>query len=118
MTQYSDGTITLTGGSNVVTGLGTAFLANVKPGSSLSIAGLRQVLVVNTVQDDLTLIMRTAFKSVTGNIYSGVPYTIFTGIGGFTPILNMPCPTRDDLDSISVINRAFRIIDRELPSSS
>ena len=38
---YSSGTITATDNSNIVTGTGTAFLANVRIGDGITIAGSR-----------------------------------------------------------------------------
>lgn len=80
---YSTGTITVTQGSKVVTGTGTAFLANVDPGMLLRRSGER-VYVVASVDADDQLTLRDAYENATA---AGAAYTLKALEQATTPYL-------------------------------
>lgn len=64
MLPYKTGTITLTNASANVVGVGTTFVANVKPGDLLTI-DYQHFYPVNQVVDDLNLVLDLAYPDTT-----------------------------------------------------
>lgn len=75
MAWYNAGTITATNNSNVVTGVGTAFLANVSVGDGITIAGSTTIHEVANVASDTQLSISPVFPGTTGGgkTYSIIP---------------------------------------------
>lgn len=71
MLPYKTGTITLTNASANVVGVGTAFVANVKPGDLLTI-DYQHFYPVNQVVDDFNLVLDLAYPdtTATAQVYS------------------------------------------------
>jgi hypothetical protein len=61
--SYHSGTVSTTAGSAVVTGSGTAFLANVDPGMILRHVGSGRMLVVKSVDSDTQVTLTTAWPT-------------------------------------------------------
>lgn len=66
MGQYNKFTVNTTNGSEVVTGIGTQFLANVSPGNSFKIKDSPVVYIVASVTSDLVLHLSTPYQGPTG----------------------------------------------------
>lgn len=75
MTWYNIGTVTATLNNNVVTGVGTAFLANISAGDGITIAGSTTIHEVTNVASDTQLSIFPVFPGTTGGgkSYSIVP---------------------------------------------
>lgn len=111
MAKYSEGYITIEGGSNIVYGTdGVAFIANVTVGSALVIRGIQTPYIIIRVINDWTLQLD---RSIDGtNTVSGVNYSISTD---FTPILNLPIPSAHSVNTHAQMKRALEILDLEIP---
>jgi hypothetical protein len=82
--NYSTGTVTVTNGSKVVTGAGTAFTANVDPGMLLRVAGTGRVYAVASVDSDTQLTLRDNYEAANA---AGQAYAL-------TPIFAVASPYR------------------------
>lgn len=80
MTWYNTGTVTATLNSTTVTGSGTAFLANVRPGDGIVIAGSTTIHEITNVASDTQLAITPAYPGTTGSAktYSIVPVQGYT----------------------------------------
>jgi hypothetical protein len=79
--NYTTGTVTLTNGSKLVTGAGTAWLANVDAGMLLR-RGSERVYVVESVDSDTQITLEDAYEGATG---AGIVY-------GLTPVRTANTP--------------------------
>ncbi|MBB6251700.1 beta strand repeat-containing protein [Nitrospirillum iridis] len=104
MAQYRTGTITLTSGSAVVTGAGTAWQANVKPGNWLWVGYGIPMARVATVDGDTQLTLETPWPSIG---YTAVSYSI---IRDFEPKTGAPLLAHGDPGANDVFNRAITAI--------
>lgn len=75
MAWYSAGTITATNNNSVITGAGTAFLANVCVGDGITIAGSTTIHEVTNVASDTQLTINPVYPGTTGasKTYAAVP---------------------------------------------
>jgi|SRR6476620_9578035 len=112
MKLYSDGTVTVTGGSNTVDGGGTAFKANVEEGAFLSIKGFSKAYQVAKVVSDTQLLLSSKISDLSdGILASSLEYAIGDE---FTPWNALACPTRHSIDPIAHINRSLAAIDKAI----
>lgn len=65
MTWYNDGTITVTNGSKVVTGVGTKFLSNIRNGAVLMIGP--KLRIINDITSDTVLELEVEYDGPTQN---------------------------------------------------
>lgn len=108
MSQYRTGTVSVTNGSNVVTGHGTAWLANVGKGDWFIVKGDSVDYTVGTVTADgqLTLSVSYQGKTAIGFLYA---------IGrDFTALYNLPLISDGDLCTGTTYSRGMRLIDARL----
>ncbi len=112
MGKYSDGTISITGGSDLVTGQGTKFKAYVSAGSALLIWGLSTPFTIIEVIDDTTLRIDAKIAGV-NTLYS-LSYAISDH---FTPALDMPLLAPDSINTQVQMVRALETLDREIPTT-
>lgn len=108
--QYKIGTVT-TNGTTVITGSGTAWLGNVTAGSVFSIAGSGVPYIVGNVDSNTQITLTTPYV---GPNASGQSYAITTS---FTPNQGMPYPEFGDIDTPTILKRAFLILDAILTLS-
>ena len=105
MAQYQAGLINVENGSQVVTGDGTAFLANTRAGDLFRALGAAVHYTVGEVLDDSQL-------KLTGNFLqdslTGAPYTISRD---FTPLMSLPELFHGDYDVLAYLTEALRRID-------
>lgn len=105
--QYLTGTINLTNGSNVVTGVGTTWITDSDPveaGDELSVIGSGVFFQIQTVDSDTQL-------HLTAN-YMGVTATLLTYLitRDWTPN-NLPVLQRGDVDVANVVGRMTNGVD-------
>ena len=112
--SYSTGTIGFVCGGMIIEGVGTKFLANVKADDVLGIYGIGLPFKIAAVIDDTHLRMTNALPGRAGNSISNLAYIISTN---FTPNINLPLPGGDMVDVQGTINRAWIILDKEMPAS-
>jgi hypothetical protein len=112
MAKYSDGSLTLIGGSDLIYGSDVAFIDNhVVAGDKVVIWGLQTSFTVIDVLNNWTLQLD---KSIPGkNTVSGAAYVISDD---FTPILSMPLISNNSVNTAAQMRRALEILDLELPT--
>ncbi len=108
MAQFKIGTVTVTNGSDAVTGVGMLWLANISVGDWFIRKGDDVSYQVKAVLTDTSLTLATNYAGVTA---SGVTYSITTD---FTANFNIPLLARGDIDTATVFARAMAEIDRLL----
>lgn len=108
MSQYKDGTVTVTNGDATVTGSGTQFEDNVTAGDLFKIQGENVLYTVASITDDTHLELAANYAGVTGGSKS---YLICTD---FTPNFDIPEVNGGDLDWPTVLTNALRLIDTTL----
>lgn len=105
MSQYKIGTVTVTNGSNIVTGSGTLWLANVSVGDWFKIDDIATIYQVSTIDTDTQLKLSVNYGGANG---SGLAYCI---VRDFTIILGLPLIYRGDIDWPDIYNRCVNLID-------
>lgn len=101
MSQYIDGTVTVTSGSAAVVGSGTLFSSHVAAGDLFTIIGSSVPYVVGSVTDDTHLTLTANYAGTTA---AGASYAITTS---FTPILGIAYMEQQDLDTATIFKRAI-----------
>jgi len=92
MAQYRTGTVSVTNGSPVVTGSGTAWLTNVSIGDAFKLESENVVYSIASVDSDTQITLSTNYVGVTD---SGLTYQI---VVDFTPNLALPEIWAGDID--------------------
>lgn len=103
MSQYQDGTVSVTNGSNVVTGSGTLWLANISIGDLFTKEGDKVAYTVASVPSDTQITLTGNYGGATS---SGSNYGItieFTSAG-------YPLLSDGDLNTGAIYNEAMRLI--------
>ena len=105
MAQYKEGTVDIQKDSQLVTGVGTAFLSNVQVGNLFKVSGSRPHYMVGEVLSDDQLMLTGQYlqESVTG-----VAYSISRD---FTPALSLLELSPGDYDVLALITESLRRID-------
>lgn len=101
MSQYRAGTVTVTAGSAVVFGTGTAFVANTAVGQIFTVEGDGVWYEVAVVTDDTHI---TLSANYAGTSRVGVAYAVTTS---FTPNAGIPYPEGGDVETASLFKRAM-----------
>ncbi len=94
--QYRSGTVSVTGGSNAVTGSGTLWLGNVEPGHVFSLLRSGVSYVVASVESDTRLILSSPYG---GDDKTDAAYTVTRD---FTPYYGLPYPDYGDVDTATL----------------
>lgn len=105
MSQYSIGTVDVTNGSAIVTGIDTVFLTEVIVGDLFVRLGDTVSYDVASVDTDLQITLSTIYAGVTG---SGVVYAISRD---FTPLNGIPFFGPNDIATATIFKRAMALID-------
>ena len=92
MAQYKTGTATVVNNSVTVTGIGTAFVANVAVGNTFKVTGENAIYQIASVLDDTHLTLSPAYA---GSTQSSVAYQITRD---FTPNLGLSEISSGDVD--------------------
>jgi hypothetical protein len=103
--QYKTGTVALTNGSNVVTGTGTAWLANVSAGDIFFPLGATSSYEIAAVVDDATLHLSAPWE---GQAAATAQYVICRD---FTPLYGIPYPQSGDIGTQLIFKRAALMLD-------
>lgn len=106
--KYNTGTVTLTNGSNVVTGDGTqkwAATGGIAAGQLFTKIGSGITYEVSHVTSNNQFELTAPYG---GTTESGALYTV---IQSFTPVHNIPYPEPGDVEIATIMKRAFIAID-------
>jgi hypothetical protein len=106
--QYKTGLASVTNGSAVVTGSGTAWLANVSVGDGFVIAGVPVPYTVAAVGTDTQITLSAPWAGATA---SGSVYAVFRD---FTALNNIPEMSKGDIETATIFTRSIRRIDQQL----
>lgn len=109
--QYRAGTVSLTNGSSLVTGTGTAWLGAVEEGAMFVRAGDRASYTVASVPAGDTLMLSAPYQGVST---AEANYWITTS---FTPNRGYPYPEQGDVDAVLLVARAIQEIDADIPET-
>ena len=108
MAQYKIGTVSVTNGSPTVEGAGTTFTGgNVTAGDLFTIVGDNTWYEVASITDADTLVLSANYAGTTN---ASAAYAISRD---FTDRLGLPYPQRGDIETASLIKRAFAQIDSQ-----
>jgi hypothetical protein len=107
MAQYKTGTVSVTNGSATVTGSGTLWSGEIAAGDLFTIVGDNAWYEVASVGSNTSLTLSANYAGTTG---SGKSYAISRD---FTTRLALPYPQKGDIETASIIKRAFEQIDTE-----
>ncbi|MGM0613305.1 MAG: hypothetical protein ACQESM_07330, partial [Bacteroidota bacterium] len=106
MAQYKSGFVSITNGTNVVTGSGTTWLdSGIEPGDLFKVSGFEVIYEVSGVESNTKLYINTDWQA--GDVQSQ-PYVITTE---FTPNYNFPEIHLGDRDWPSILTKSLRKID-------
>ncbi|EDM47747.1 hypothetical protein [Marinobacter algicola] len=108
MSQYKTGAVSVTNGSQVVTGTGTLWLSNVSPGDGFTVAGTGVPYTVGSVDSDTQITLNANYAGPSG---SGLAYAIWRD---FTAQNNLPEMSQGDIETATTFTRAMRLIDGSL----
>ncbi len=106
--QYKQGTVTVTNGSNIITGSGTAWLANVGVGDWFKVDDIATIYQVASVDSDTQIHLSVNYA---GSNSAGLAYCITRD---FTAVFTLPLIYRGDIDWPDFYNRAMSEIDEAL----
>lgn len=105
--QYRVGSVSVTNGSNVVTGTGTDW-ASIPSDAMFAIPSQNGVYSVQSIASGTSLILSAPWA---GPDLTNVPYWITVD---FTPFNSLPIPEKNDIDATRVLREALLIIDKRL----
>lgn len=106
--QYKTGTVDVTNGSSIVTGVGTSWMNEVEAGDLFTVASSGVFYQVAAVNNNNELELSSPYAGATE---SGVSYTIARD---FTPLNNIPEMSKGDIETAAIFTRAMRRIDQVL----
>ena len=106
MSQYKTGTVSVTNGSAVVTGVGTSWLANVNVGDGFVVVGVPVPYTVAAISNNGQLSLSAPWA---GTTVSGAQYAIFRD---FTTLLGLPELSQGDIETATIWTRALRLLDQ------
>jgi len=110
MAQYKLGTISITNGTNVVTGVATQFLANVAVGNSFKVYGVNALYSIIAVDSDTQIRISPNYA---GTTVAGAQYQISTS---FTPNLGLAeIETGDSEFAFHLTHEVIRKLDAAIP---
>ena len=111
MAQYKTGTVSVTNGSQTVTGSGTTWSTNITVGDIFTVVGDSVWYSVGSVDSDTQITLSSNYAGTTS---SGSSYTISRD---FTTNFGWPYITKGDIETAAVISKTIQDIDAELNSN-
>lgn len=116
MSQYNEGSVSITGGTNVVTGVGTSWL-NPEPlvGQAVTPGMMFKVLADDLVFYEITNVYLDGSDEkleLNVNYPDTVVEAAYIVCRDFTPNLSLPLVKTGDLDAADVISRALQMLDQ------
>jgi hypothetical protein len=113
---YSAGSVRVEGGSHIILGTGTLFLqANIQPGCMLTLHKVVGSFQIAKVVSETELHLSRTVPGI--SLASSVETTGYSISADFTPNLMMPYPNKGEVDSATVLQRTFDILDRAVPTT-
>lgn len=106
--QYKAGTVSVTNGSNIVSGVDTAWLAEASVGDLFTLQNSGVWYQVAAVVSDTSLQLAAPYGGATA---AGQAYALTRD---FTPNYAIPYPVKGDVDTAAIVARALAVIDSEL----
>ena len=103
--QYKAGSVTVTNGSQIVTGLNTLWAGEITAGDLFIVVDTGVVYQVGSVDSNTQITLNANYA---GASESGAAYVIARD---FTPIRNIPLINRGDIETATIFTRAMQIID-------
>ena len=98
--QYKTGTVSVTNGSQIVTGSGTLWLANVVVGALFTVQGDNVTYTIASVDTDLQITLNANYGGVTGSGKTYAAHRDFTS--GSIPLLS-----NNDIETGTIFSRAM-----------
>lgn len=108
MAQYRTGSANLTNGSALVTGNSTLWSAEVSTGDIFTVVGQNVWYEVASVDSNTQITLSAVYA---GSTVTSAAYAISRD---FTSGLSLPYPQKGDIETASLIKRAFEIIDAQI----
>lgn len=108
MSQYKTGAVSVTNGSQVVTGTGTLWLSNVSPGDGFTVAGTGVPYTVGSVDSDEQMTLNANYAGPSG---AGLAYTIWRDFEANT---GAPEMSQGDIETATIFTRAIRALGQRL----
>lgn len=105
MSQYTTGNVTVTNGNQVVVGNGTLWSGNVSAGDLFSIEASGVPYILGSVDSHTQVTLTAAYAGANA---SAQDYWIGDS---FTPMSSLPYPEAGDIDTPTILKRAFTILD-------
>jgi hypothetical protein len=112
MAQYKTGLVSVTNGSPTVTGAGTLWVGEVSVGDIFTIVGSNAWYEVGAVDSNTQVTLTSNYAGTTA---SDASYAISRD---FTANYGLPYPQKGDIETASLIKRAFQDIDSKLVLTS
>lgn len=106
MSQYKEGNVSVTNGSQTITGTGTDWSSEISVGDIFSVIGSNAWYSVGSVDSDTQLSLTESYVGATA---SGAEYVITRD---FTPNLGLPFPSNQDVETSSIVARAIKEWDK------
>ena len=106
--QYQTGTVAVSTNSNVVLGVGTAWLGEVTPGELFTVQGSGLWYQIATVDSHVKLTLTAPYMGTTDNA------AVYAISRDFTTNYGFPYPIKGDVDLPSILQRALQDIDTRL----
>lgn len=105
MAQYKTGTVSVTNGSQTVSGSGTSWSSEIAAGDIFTVQGDNAWYEVASVDSNTQITLSANYAGTTG---TGKVYAVTRD---FTTRLGLPYPQKGDIETASLIKRAFEEID-------
>lgn len=105
MSQYIGGSVSVTSGSNTITGTSTAWLTEVSAGDLFTVNSTGITYEIASVVSDTSLTLTSTYQGTTA---SGASYTIARD---FTPIDGLPYINKGDVETAAILKRAIMMLD-------
>jgi len=108
MSQYTVGTVSITNGSNVVTGTGTLWLANVSVGDWILFNATTPTYQIAGITSNIDLTLTANYSGLT------LPTASYIAHKDYTSPYNLPLLSQNDLETSEIFSRAMRLINDQL----
>ena len=105
MAQYKTGTVSVTNGSAAIVGTGTLWLAEIAAGDLFVVIDDGVTYEVASITDNTHITLSSVYAGTTN---AAAVYAISRD---FTPVQGYPYPVKGDIETATIIKRAFEMID-------
>lgn len=105
--QYTDGTVEVTNGSNVVTGTGTQWATEIATGHLFTVVGDGVTYQISAVNSNTELELSDNYFGTTES------FALYVISRDFTPNKSYPLINRGDIETAALYNRLVEMLDDE-----